>query len=104
MVFDLRFLPNPYFDEKLRPLSGKDQAIADYVLAGEPGRTFLVNYLEFMHYILPLFASEGRWRLTVAIGCTGGRHRSVAVTERFFASLKEKGYSATIEHRHFALG
>ncbi len=104
MLFDLRFLPNPYFDPALRPLSGKDQVIAEYVLGGEPGATFMEKYLEFMHYLLPLFASEGRFRLTVGIGCTGGRHRSVAVSERFYASLREKGYTATLEHRHFALG
>lgn len=104
MMFDLRFLPNPYFDPELRPLSGKDPAIAEYVLGGEPGATFIGKFLDFMHYVLPLFASEGRFRLTVGIGCTGGRHRSVAVSERLYASLREKGYPATLEHRHFALG
>lgn len=104
LVFDLRFLPNPYFDPALRPLSGKDPQIADYVLKGEPGATFKVRLVEFLLYILPLYASEGRYRIAIAIGCTGGRHRSVAMTELLFATLRDNGFSVTVEHRHFDLG
>jgi len=103
-VFDLRFLPNPYFDEVLRPLSGKDQPVADYVLAADPGATFVTRLIDFIEYLLPLFEQEGRYRLTIAIGCTGGRHRSVAVSERLVQALKQDDYSVTLEHRHFALG
>jgi len=104
LVFDLRFLPNPYFVPELRPMSGKDAAVADYVLSGEPGLTFKDKLLEFIQYLLPLYAAEGRYRIAVAIGCTGGRHRSVAMSELLLTSLVEKGYSATLEHRHFDLG
>jgi len=103
-VTDLRFLPNPYFDEVLRPLSGQDDAIASYVLGSEPGREYLRRLLEFLDFTLPLYAAEGRYRLTMAFGCTGGRHRSVAVTEAVLAHLREQGYSVSVEHRHFGLG
>ena len=104
LVFDLRFLPNPYFDEKLRPLSGRDPAVADYILGRDPGRSFLDKQLDYLHYVLPLYAAEGRYRLTIAIGCTGGRHRSVAVAEAVHASLAEAGFSVSLEHRHMDWG
>jgi len=85
-------------------LSGKDAAVADYVLKGEPGLTFKQKLLDFLQYILPLYAAEGRYRIAVAIGCTGGRHRSVAMSELLFATLRDTGYSVTLEHRHFDLG
>lgn len=104
LVFDLRFLPNPYFDEKLRPLSGRDKPVADYILGRDPGREFLDKQLDYLHYVLPLYAAEGRYRLTIAIGCTGGRHRSVAVAEAVNASLAEAGFTVTLEHRHMDWG
>jgi len=104
MVTDLRFLPNPYFDEALRPLSGQDEAIARYVLDREPGREYMRRLLDFLDFILPLYAAEGRYRLTMAFGCTGGRHRSVAVTEAVLAHLREQEFSVSVEHRHFSLG
>ncbi|WP_027721904.1 RNase adapter RapZ [Maridesulfovibrio zosterae] len=103
MVMDLRFLPNPYFDLNLRPLSGQDKAIADYVLDTEPGSIFIEKYLDFLQYVLPLYEEEGRYRLTIAVGCTGGRHRSVATAERIFATLKDNGYSVSLEHKHIHL-
>lgn len=104
LVFDLRFLPNPYFVPELRPMSGKDAPVADYVLKGEPGLTFKQKLMDFLLYLLPLYAAEGRYRVALAIGCTGGRHRSVAMSELLFATLRENGYSVTLEHRHFDLG
>lgn len=104
LVFDLRFLPNPYFLPELRPLSGKDQAVSDYVFKGEPGLTFQQKIQEFLLYLLPLYAAEGRYRIAVAVGCTGGRHRSVAMAEQLLATLRDSGYSVTLEHRHFDLG
>lgn len=103
MVFDLRFLPNPYFDEKLRPLSGRDNPISDYVLGSPEGSEFLKRQLEYLHYILPCYAREGRYRLTIAFGCTGGRHRSVATAEAVFDSLRESDYAVFLEHRHLDL-
>ena len=103
-VMDLRFLPNPYFVEELRPLSGQDEAIARFVLDADPGREYLKRLLEFLDFTVPLYAREGRYRLTMAFGCTGGRHRSVAVTEAVLAHLRACGYTVSVEHRHFSLG
>jgi UPF0042 nucleotide-binding protein len=100
LVFDLRFLPNPHFVPELKPLSGKDAPVAAYVLGNEFGRTFQVRLLDFLAFLVPLYATEGRFRLTIALGCTGGRHRSVAVAEAVFAALKEQSYAVTLEHRH----
>ena len=104
MMYDLRFLPNPYFVEDLRPLSGMDKPIAKYVLGAEPGKAFLQHLTDFLKYLLPLFEAEGRYRLTIAFGCTGGRHRSVAVTEAVGRYLKTLGYAVSMEHRHLELG
>ena len=104
LVFDLRFLPNPYFDPELRPFSGKDTAIAQYVLADDPGKTFIERLKDFLLYILPLYDQEGRYRLTIALGCTGGRHRSVAVAEEIHRTLKAEHFNVSLEHRHFELG
>jgi len=104
MVFDLRFLPNPYFEDALRPLTGQDPKVAEYVLGNSEGADFAVRLTEFLQYLLPQYALEGRYRLTVAIGCTGGRHRSVAVAERVFDSLRNSDYAVSLEHRHIALG
>lgn len=103
-VFDLRFLPNPYFDKELRSLSGLDQVIQDYVLKSDVGLEFDKRFHDFITYMLPLYADEGRYRITLALGCTGGRHRSVSVAESVLATLKKKGYAVTIEHRHMELG
>ncbi|SMP53126.1 UPF0042 nucleotide-binding protein [Desulfonatronum zhilinae] len=104
LVFDLRFLPNPYFDPELRPLSGLDEPIALYVLGDDPGKDFIGRFEDFLRYLLPLYAVEGRYRLTMALGCTGGRHRSVAVSQAVSAALTAVGFSVTIEHRHLNLG
>ena len=104
MMFDLRFLPNPYFVPNLKPLSGLDEPVADYVLQCEPGKEFFSRLADFLCFILTQFEAEGRFRLTVAIGCTGGRHRSVAVAEALAKVLRNAGYTLTLEHRHFALG
>lgn len=104
MVLDLRFLPNPYFVDDLRALTGKDQKVTSFVLDSPEGRVFLPKLMEFLDTLLPLYQAEGRRRLTLAFGCTGGMHRSVAVTEAVFAYLVKSGYVATIEHRHVELG
>lgn len=104
LVFDLRFLPNPYFEKPLRSLSGKDPAISEFVLESTAGREFNERFQGFMTYLLPQYAEEGRYRITLALGCTGGRHRSVAVAESLLATLKKKRYSVSIEHRHMELG
>jgi RNase adapter protein RapZ len=104
LVFDLRFLPNPHFESDLRPLSGKEPRIASYVLANEIGGPFLQRFTEFLAFLLPLYLKEGRYRLTIGLGCTGGRHRSVSVAEAVLSALRELGYEVFLEHRHLELG
>lgn len=104
LMFDLRFLPNPHFEPDLRPLTGADGPVAAYVLQSEPGAGFLQRFIAFLEYLLPLYAQEGRYRLTLALGCTGGRHRSVAVTEALAQALQRNQYDVSIEHRHWELG
>lgn len=104
MVFDLRFLPNPYFDLGLRPLSGMDQLVSEFVLGKNPGIAFISRTRDYLSFLIPLFVEEGRYRLTLACGCTGGRHRSVAVVENISQFLRDQGYLVSMEHRHLNLG
>lgn len=104
LVFDLRFLPNPYFVEALRPLTGKDKAVAGYVFGDASGKLFRKRLIDFLTFLLPLYDAEGRYRLTIAVGCTGGRHRSVAMTEALAKALTKQDYSISVEHRHMELG
>ena len=104
MVYDLRFLPNPYFIPELRAMSGLDAPVADFLLTQEPGATFLTKLADFLLYFLPQCENEGRYRLTIAIGCTGGHHRSVAITQALAGILTSNGFFVTIEHRHLELG
>ena len=80
LVFDLRFLPNPYFVEELRPQTGKESAIAEYVFSEPSGKAFKKRLIDFLSFLLPLYDAVGRYRITIALGCTGGKHRSVAMT------------------------
>jgi UPF0042 nucleotide-binding protein len=102
LVLDLRLLPNPHWVEELRPLSGAEQPVRDYVLAGAAAREFLARLFDLLDFILPRYAQEGRAYLTIALGCTGGRHRSVVVAEELAAHLAGDGYRALVEHRDIA--
>jgi UPF0042 nucleotide-binding protein len=104
MVFDLRFLPNPYFVPELKMLSGLDPPVSDFVLNNEPGREFFMRLKDFTGFILRQSELEGRYRMTAAVGCTGGRHRSVAVAEALAAAFRAEQYVFTLEHRHRELG
>ncbi|MSS29020.1 RNase adapter RapZ [Desulfovibrio sp. PG-178-WT-4] len=104
MVFDLRFLPNPYFVEGLRPLCGKDKVVSDYVFASSSAVEFRKKLLDLLFFMLPLMEAEGRYRVTIAVGCTGGRHRSVAMAEELSQALRQADYPASLEHRHLELG
>ncbi|EFL85846.1 hypothetical protein HMPREF0326_01549 [Desulfovibrio sp. 3_1_syn3] len=103
-VFDLRFLPNPYFVEELRPLCGKDKPVADYVFASSSAVEFRKKLLDLLFFMLPLMEAEGRYRITIAVGCTGGRHRSVAMAEELSQALRQADYPTSLEHRHLELG
>lgn len=81
LVFDCRFLPNPHWIDELRPLTGLDAPVSDYVLAQEPAQHFLRDVVSLLEWQIPAFAKEGKSYLSIAVGCTGGRHRSVAIVE-----------------------
>ncbi len=99
LLFDVRFLPNPYFDPALKPLSGLDEVIRDYVLGNPVGRRFLSLCEQYLHFLLPRYEEEGKTYLVVGVGCTGGRHRSVAVAEALGTMLKEWGRETLVTHR-----
>jgi RNase adapter protein RapZ len=99
LVFDVRFLPNPYWVEGLRPFSGKDVVIQDYVLEREGTQRFLDRLMDLLIELLPSYEREGRSYLNIAFGCTGGRHRSVAVAETVAAALKEESWLPRVTHR-----
>ena len=98
LVFDLRFLPNPYFVESLRPQNGCDDAVADYVLQSTDTQEFLKHIRSLLDYLIPQYAREAKAYLTVALGCTGGRHRSVALVEELAEPLRTS-YEVSVMHR-----
>ena len=99
LVFDVRFLPNPYFVPRLRPLSGKDSQVARYIRSFPQTSEFLRRIESLLAYLIPHYIQEGKSYLTVAVGCTGGRHRSVALAEVIRRALQKKGYAAKTVHR-----
>jgi UPF0042 nucleotide-binding protein len=99
IVMDVRFLPNPHWEETLRPLTGHDPAVRDFVLERAQASDFLDRFEELMRSLLPGYEAEGKSYLTVAVGCTGGRHRSVAVVEELARRLREHGYPVRTSHR-----
>ena len=88
LVFDVRFLPNPFYVEELKLLSGLDAPVRDYVFSFEQSNVFMDKLTDMIEYLLPLYIEEGKYSLTIAIGCTGGRHRSVAVASALAGHLK----------------
>jgi UPF0042 nucleotide-binding protein len=99
LVFDVRFLPNPHFVPKLRPFSGKDPKVARYIRSFPQTGEFLRRIESLLTYLIPLYIREGKSYLTIALGCTGGRHRSVALAEVIRKYLVKKKYSAKVVHR-----
>jgi RNase adapter protein RapZ len=99
LVFDVRFLPNPHFVPRLRPFSGKDPRVARYIRSFPQTNEFLRRTESLLTYLIPHYIREGKSYLTVAIGCTGGRHRSVALAEVIRRAIQEEGYAAKVVHR-----
>jgi UPF0042 nucleotide-binding protein len=99
MVWDVRFLPNPHWEEHLRELSGLDDAVSTFTIEQPLAQQFLEKAEGMLQFLLPAYQSEGRSYLTIAVGCTGGRHRSVAVTEAIGAWLASNGHHPRITHR-----
>lgn len=102
-VFDVRFLPNPYYVDTLRNLTGKDAPVRDYVMNNDTARKFRDRLVDLIRFLIPNYIEEGRHRLIIALGCTGGRHRSVVLAEELYSSLLElPDCGARIEHRDIA--
>ena len=99
LLFDVRFLPNPFFEEGLRERSGDDPDVAKFVLDHPLGKALCERLLELLAFLLPLYDDEGKAYLTVGIGCTGGRHRSVAVANALAEPLRRSGREVNVEHR-----
>lgn len=100
LVFDVRFLPNPYYDTELRPFTGNDQPIKDFVLKYDEAQTFLTKVTDLIKFLIPNYIKEGKNQLVIAVGCTGGKHRSVCLADEIFEALNgEESYGLKIEHR-----
>lgn len=99
LVFDLRCLPNPYFQEELRPLTGQDPEIAKFLLDDPRARSYLEQLWGFLRFAFPFYLQEGRAYLTIALGCTGGRHRSVAAAEYLVGQFQAEGREVGVRHR-----
>ena len=99
LVLDVRFMPNPFYIEDLRPKTGLDEAVSNYVFSFQQTQDFMKRLEDLLAFTLPLYAEEGKTSLTIAVGCTGGHHRSVAVTHALTAFIRQQGYSGTENHR-----
>ena len=99
LVFDVRFLPNPHFVDSLKRLDGRDAPVEQFVMSFEESRTLLAKIEDLLRFLLPLYQREGKAYLTVALGCTGGRHRSVTLAELLRRSLEGAGLSPVVRHR-----
>ena len=100
LVFDVRFLPNPYYVDELRPMSGNDPEVRDYVMSNEKAGEFLDKLTDLLEFLIPNYIIEGKTQLVIGIGCTGGKHRSVTLANALFARISQaESYGIRIEHR-----
>ena len=104
LVFDVRFMPNPFYMEDLRPRTGLDQAVADHVFHFPQTQDYMRRLEDLLAFSLPLYAEEGKTSLTIAVGCTGGHHRSVAVTHALAGFIHGLGYQVLENHRDMTRG
>lgn len=100
LVFDVRFLPNPYYYEELRKLSGNDKPVQDFVMGFEVSHRFLDKLIDMIQFLIPNYVLEGKNQLVISIGCTGGKHRSVTLANKLYERLRNNAdYAVRIEHR-----
>ena len=99
LVMDVRFLPNPYYVEGLRELTGTDERVKKFVLGHEVTRSFITQFIQLLKFLIPHYIAEGKTHLGIAIGCTGGRHRSVVIAIEIGEALGEMGYPVLVKHR-----
>ena len=100
LVFDVRFVPNPFYIPEMRPLNGADAPVHEYVMSFEESKVFLEKTLDMLRFLIPNYVSEGKDRLVIGIGCTGGQHRSVSIARALHEYLKQREVSTRIEHRN----
>jgi len=103
LMIDVRFIPNPYFIPELKKLDGKDDRVRRFVMKWRETREFLEKYVSLLDYLIPFYEKEGKSYLTIAVGCTGGRHRSVTVAEEIFEHLKSQKGEILLQHRDMGL-
>ncbi len=99
LLFDVRFISNPFYVPELRHYTGNDERVKDYVLGAEETKGFMKKLFDMLQFLLPLYQLEGKQALTIGIGCTGGKHRSVAIANELVKQLKVLGYRLSLEHR-----
>lgn len=99
LVFDVRFIPNPFYIPEMRPMNGADQPVHDYVMNFEETHQFLDKTLDLLRFLVPNYVSEGKDRLVIGIGCTGGQHRSVCLAIEIAEGLKQAGFRCSVSHR-----
>lgn len=99
LVFDVRFLPNPHYIDHLRNFTGNDKSVQDYVMSFETTSEFLDKLFDMLKFLLPLYIKEGKSSLVIAIGCTGGKHRSVTISNYLAKMLTDENYRVLINHR-----
>jgi RNase adapter protein RapZ len=104
MVFDMRFLPNPFYIEELREHTGKEEVVRDYVFSFPRTKVFIDKVSDLVNYIAPYYLEQDKKQLVIAIGCTGGKHRSVAVAEELYKIFKSQGHRVILEHRDLENG
>ncbi len=103
LMYDVRFLPNPHFDPELRPLTGKDKAVQEFLEGKKVFVKFWEKLADLMDFLVPEYSKEGKSYLTIGVGCTGGRHRSVMIAEKIKDHFEAKGYRCIVEHRDIYL-
>lgn len=99
LVFDVRFLPNPFYDPVLKPQTGNDRPVRDFVMSSEMAVTFLEKLEDMISFLIPNYILEGKNQLVISIGCTGGKHRSVTLANELYSRLKKLEYGIKVEHR-----
>jgi len=99
LLFDVRFLPNPHYDLRLRPLTGLDAEVRDFVMESAGSGEYLERLFPLLDFLFPRYAAEGKAHLTIGVGCTGGRHRSVAIAQLIGERYEKQGYYTVVRHR-----
>ena len=105
LVFDVRFLPNPFYIDELKYKTGNDQEVQEYVMGFPEAHTFIDKLTDMVEFLIPNYIKEGKYQLVIGIGCTGGKHRSVTLANRLYERLKNSGgYGVNIAHRDVGQG